>query len=217
MIFLFHSILLISAFHNIFLTSLIKWQEFPNCCTLEHLNIFLKYWCLTHTLRNSDVTGVECNQGIKIFKSSPSGSKVCKGGWSLSWISPLYQEDFRFILHFRLISNALSLTKIVTTNLYYLFSSFLAFAGVAFAKIIFLIDVRSNNIGNQDNSYIAGIKLASEPNATYALAHTQVFLFKWLVFSFTVLRRYWVFNNSFMILLSQMACYSVALWVGETR
>lgn len=69
-----------------------------------------------------------------------------------------YPQTFWFNLHFCLFCNALSLTKIIMTHLHliFLFSPFLAFAGITFAKITFSIYIRNNKIENQGNySYIA--------------------------------------------------------------
>ena len=57
------------------------------------------------------------------------------------------------------------------TNLHHLFSSFLDFAEITFPKIFFLTYVSGDKIENQDNYlYIAEIKSASEPKATYVIS-----------------------------------------------
>lgn len=89
-----------------------------------------------------------------------------------------------------MLSSALSLTKIIMPNLHHLFSSFLVFAEITFAKFFFYLEVTELNIRMVTHTYIAEIKCASEPKVTYVLAHTQIFPFQMVWFAFIILKWY---------------------------
>ena len=71
---------------------------------------------------------------------------------------------------------------------------FSSFGWDNFCKVFsfFNLEVTELNIRMVIHTYIAEIKFASEPKVTYVLAHTQIFPFQMVWFTFTILKWYWI-------------------------